>query len=218
MKMMKSVLLIGLGRFGRHIAMKLDEFHHQVMAIDIKEDRVNTVLPYVTNAQIGDSTNEEFMESLGVRNFDVCIVAIGDNFQSSLETTSLLKELGAKFVVSRAARDVHAKFLLRNGADDIVYPEKQLAVWTAIRYSADHISDYIELDEEHAIFEILIPKDWIGKTVGELDIRNKHNINIMAFKRDGIMNLSIRSDTEIPAHDTMLVLGNIRDIQKCFHI
>lgn len=216
--MMKSVLLIGLGRFGRHIAMKLDEFHHQVMAIDIKEDRVNTILPYVTNAQIGDSTNEEFMESLGVRNFDVCIVAIGDNFQSSLETTSLLKELGAKFVVSRAARDVHAKFLLRNGADDIVYPEKQLAVWTAIRYSADHISDYIELDEEHAIFEILIPKDWIGKTVGELDIRNKHNINIMAFKCDGIMNLSIRSDTEIPAHDTMLVLGNIRDIQKCFHI
>lgn len=218
MKMMKSVLLIGLGRFGRHIAMKLDEFHHQVMAIDIKEDRVNTILPYVTNAQIGDSTNEEFMESLGVRNFDVCIVAIGDNFQSSLETTSLLKELGAKFVVSRAARDVHAKFLLRNGADDVVYPEKQLAVWTAIRYSADHISDYIELDEEHAIFEILIPKDWIGKTVGELDIRNKHNINIMAFKCDGIMNLSIRSDTEIPAHDTMLVLGNIRDIQKCFHI
>lgn len=216
--MMKSVLLIGLGRFGRHIAMKLDEFHHQVMAIDIKEDRVNTVLPYVTNAQIGDSTNEEFMESLGVRNFDVCIVAIGDNFQSSLETTSLLKELGAKFVVSRAARDVHAKFLLRNGADDVVYPEKQLAVWTAIRYSADHISDYIELDEEHAIFEILIPKDWIGKTVGELDIRNKHNINIMAFKHDGIMNLSVRSDTEIPAHDTMLVLGNIRDIQKCFHI
>lgn len=216
--MMKSVLLIGLGRFGRHIAMKLDEFHHQVMAVDMKENRVNAVLPYVTNAQIGDSTNEEFMESLGVRNFDVCIVAIGDNFQSSLETTSLLKELGAKFVVSRAARDVHAKFLLRNGADDVVYPEKQLAVWTAIRYSADHILDYIELDEEYAIFEIMIPKGWAGKTVGELDIRNKHNINIMAFKHCGIMNLSIRSDTEIPADDTMLVLGNIRDIQKCFHI
>ena len=112
------------------------------------------------------------MESLGVRNFDVCIVAIGDNFQSSLETTSLLKELGAKFVVSRAARDVHAKFLLRNGADDVVYPEKQLAIWTAIRYSADHILEYIELDEEHAIFEIMIPEAWVGKTVGELDIRN----------------------------------------------
>ena len=131
--MMKSVLLIGLGRFGRHIAGKLDEFHHEVMAVDVQEDRVNAVLPYVTNAQIGDSTNKEFLESLGVRNYDVCIVAIGDNFQASLETTSLLKELGAVLVVSRAARDVHAKFLLRNGADEVVYPEKQLATWTAIR-------------------------------------------------------------------------------------
>ena len=158
------------------------------------------------------------MESLGVRNFDVCIVAIGDNFQSSLETTSLLKELGAKFVVSRAARDVHAKFLLRNGADDVVYPEKQLAIWTAIRYSADHILEYIELDEEHAIFEIMIPEAWVGKTVGELDIRNKHHISIMAFKQNGALDLSIRSDTKIPEGSTMLVLGSIRDIQKCFHI
>ena len=216
--MMKSILLIGLGRFGRHIAMKLDEFHHQVMAVDIQENRVNAVLPYVTNAQIGDSTNEEFLESLGVRNFDVCIVAIGDNFQSSLETTSLLKELGAKMVVSRAARDVHAKFLLRNGADEIVYPEKQLATWTAIRYSADHILDYVELDVDHAIFEIQIPADWVGKTIGQLDIRNNHNINIMAFKHDGVINLGIKSDTRIPEGDTMLVLGSIRDIQKCFHI
>ena len=216
--MMKSILLIGLGRFGRHIALKLDEFHHQVMAVDIQENRVNAVLPYVTNAQIGDSTNEEFLESLGVRNFDVCIVAIGDNFQSSLETTSLLKELGAKMVVSRAARDVHAKFLLRNGADEIVYPEKQLATWTAIRYSADHILDYVELDVDHAIFEIQIPADWVGKTIGQLDIRNNHNINIMAFKHDGVMNLGIKSDTRIPEGDTMLVLGSIRDIQKCFHI
>lgn len=216
--MMKSILLIGLGRFGRHIAMKLDEFHHQVMAVDIQENRVNAVLPYVTNAQIGDSTNEEFLESLGVRNFDVCIVAIGDNFQSSLETTSLLKELGAKMVVSRAARDVHAKFLLRNGADEIVYPEKQLAAWTAIRYSADHILDYVELDVDHAIFEIQIPADWVGKTIGQLDIRNNHNINIMAFKHDGVMNLGIKSDTRVPEGDTMLVLGSIRDIQKCFHI
>ena len=127
---MKSILLIGLGRFGRHIAMKLDELHHQVMAVDTDEKRVEAVLPYVTNAQIGDATDEEFLSSLGVRNFDVCIVAIGDNFQSSLETTSLLKELGAGYVVSRAARDVQAKFLLRNGADEVVYPEKQLAAWS----------------------------------------------------------------------------------------
>ena len=139
--MMKSILLIGLGRFGRHIAMKLDELNHQVMAIDRNEERVDAILPYVTNAQIGDATKEGFMESLGVRNFDVCIVAIGDNFQSSLEATSLLSELGAKYVVSRAARDVHAKFLLKNGADEVIYPEKQMAEWAAIRYSADHILD-----------------------------------------------------------------------------
>ena len=216
--MMKSVLLIGLGRYGRHIAMKLDELHHQVMAVDIEEKRVNAVLPYVTNAQIGDSTDEEFIESLGVRNFDLCIVAIGDNFQSSLETTSLLKELGASKVVARAARDVHAKFLLKNGADEVVYPEKQLAAWTAIRYTADHILDYVELDSEHAIFELTIPMKWIGKTVGQLDIRNKHNINIMAFKHEGKMDMNIKSTTKVPEHSTMLVLGNVKKIQKCFHI
>ena len=216
--MMKSILLIGLGRFGRHIAMKLDEPNHQVMAIDRNEERVDAILPYVTNAQIGDATKEGFMESLGVRNFDVCIVAIGDNFQSSLEATSLLSELGAKYVVSRAARDVHAKFLLKNGADEVIYPEKQMAEWAAIRYSADHILDYVELDDEHAIFEISVPENWVGRTVGQLDIRNKHNINIMAFKHQGVMNLNIKSDTPVPENNTMLVLGNIRDIQKCFHI
>lgn len=175
---MKSILLIGLGRFGRHIAIKLDELHHQVMAVDKKDTRVDAVLPFVTNAQIGDATNEDFLSSLGVGNFDVCIVAIGDDFQNSLEVTSLLKELGARMVVSRAARDVHAKFLLRNGADEIVYPERQVADMVAIRYSADHIFDYIELDEEHAIFEISIPGEWIGKTIGQLDIRKKYNINL----------------------------------------
>ena len=215
---MKSILLIGLGRFGRHIAIKLDELHHQVMAVDKEDTRVDAVLPFVTNAQIGDATNEDFLSSLGVGNFDVCIVAIGDNFQNSLEVTSLLKELGAKMVVSRAARDVHAKFLLRNGADEIVYPERQLADWVAIRYSADHILDYIELDEEHAIFEISIPEEWLGKTIGQLDIRKKYDINIMALKTNDIMNLKISSDTQLLKGSTMLVLGETKHIQKCFHI
>ena len=215
---MKSILLIGLGRFGRHIAIKLDELNHQVMAVDNNESRVEAVLPYVRNAQIGDATNEDFIRSLGVRNFDVCIVAIGDNFQSSLETTSLLKELGAKMVVSRAARDVHAKFLLRNGADEVVYPEKQLASWTAIRYSADHIFDYVELDEEHGIFEISIPDAWIGKTVGELDIRKKYNVNIMALRCNGVLDMNIASETLLGDDQTMLVLGDIKNIQKQFHI
>ena len=215
---MKSILLIGLGRFGRHIAMKLDELHHHVMAVDKEDTRVDAVLPFVTNAQIGDATNEDFLSSLGVGNFDVCIVAIGDSFQNSLEVTSLLKELGARMVVSRAARDVHAKFLLRNGADEIVYPERQLADWVAIRYSADHILDYIELDEEHAIFEISIPEEWLGKTIGQLDIRKKYDINIMALKTNDIMNLEISSDTQLLKGSTMLVLGETKHIQKCFHI
>ena len=215
---MKSILLIGLGRFGRHIAKKLDELHHQVMAVDKEDTRVDAVLPFVTNAQIGDATNEDFLSSLGVGNFDVCIVAIGDSFQNSLEVTSLLKELGARMVVSRAARDVHAKFLLRIGADVIVYPERQLADWVAIRYSADHILDYIELDEEHAIFEISIPEEWLGKTIGQLDIRKKYDINIMALKTNDIMNLEISSDTQLLKGSTMLVLGETKHIQKCFHI
>ena len=215
---MKSVLLVGLGRFGRHIAEKLNALNHQVMAVDRREGRVDAILPFVTNAQIGDSTNPDFLTSLGIRNFDFCIVAIGDDFQSSLETTSLLKELGAKLVVSRAASDVHAKFLLRNGADEIIYPEKQLADWVAIRYSADHIFDYIELDDDHAIFEIQVPKDWVGKTVGELDVRKKYNVNIMGLKEDGKMNLSITPETGITDRQTLMVLGTMKQIQRVFHL
>ena len=211
---MKSILLIGLGRFGKHVAMKLHELGHEIMAIDKCEDRVQEVLPYVTNAQIGDSMNEAFLKSLGVGNYDVCIVAIGNDFQGSLETTSLLKELGARLVVSRAARDVQAKFLLRNGADEIVYPEKQLANWTAIRYSSDHIFDYMELDDDYAMFEIDVPSSWLGKTVGEINIRQKYNINIIAIKRNGKLDLTITPDTRFTSDEALLVLGKNKDIQK----
>lgn len=215
---MKSILLIGLGRFGRHVAEKLYELDHQVMAVDKQEDRVEAVMSYVTNAQIVDSTNMEFLETLGVSNFDVCIVAIASDFQSSLETTAYLKDLGAKMVVSRASRDVHARFLLRNGADEIVYPEKQVANWTAIRYSSEHIFDYVQLSDTHAIFEIEMPQNWVGKTIGQVDIRKKFNINIMALKRDGKLDMAIRPDTMLTDDATMLVLGESRDIQKCFKI
>ena len=159
---MKNILLIGLGRFGKHIAMQTSQLGHQIMAVDSREERINEALPYVTDAQIGDSTNQDFLKSLGVGNFDVCIVTIGGDFQSSLETTSLLKELGAKKVVSRAEQDVQAKFLLRNGADEVVYPEKQIARWASIRYTSDQILDYISVDEKHAIFEVEVPESWIG--------------------------------------------------------
>lgn len=215
---MKSVLLIGMGRFGRHIAQHLNEMGHEVMAVDHVEERVEAVLPFVTNAQIGDSTNAAFLETLGIRNYDVCIVAIGNDFQSSLETTSLVKEMGAKLVVSRAARDVHAKFLLRNGADEVVYPEKQLAKWTAIRYSADHILDYIELDSDHAMFEIPVPGAWSGRSIRQIDIRKKYNINIIGIKKNGKLELNVSPDLVLEPQNTMLVLGSNREIHRCFHL
>ena len=215
---MKNILLIGLGRFGKHIALQLNKLGHEVMAVDSNEERVNEILPIVTNAQIGDSTNTEFLKSLGIGNFDVCIVTIGGNFQNSLETTSLLKELGAKLVVSRAERDVQAKFLLRNGADEVVYPEKQVANWAAIRYTADHIRDYIEVDDAHGIFEVEVPEEWIGKTVGELDIRRKYSINIMATKENGKINMAVSPETVLTDNITLLVLGAYKELQKCFRI
>ena len=215
---MKNILLIGAGRFGRHIAVQLSQLGHQVMAVDTNEERINDVLPYVTNAQIGDSTNAEFLHSLGIGNFDVCLVTIGGSFQNSLETTSLLKELGAKCVVSRAERDVQAKFLLRNGADHVVYPEKQVAKWVAIRYSSNHIFDYIEIDDQHAIFEVQIPEGWIGKSAGELDIRRKYGINILGIKRAGKTEVSITPDTVLSGETTILALGEYKTLQKCFRI
>lgn len=215
---MKSILLIGLGRFGRHIALQLHKAGHEVMAVDQNEELVNNMMPFVTNAQIGDSTNAEFLSSLGIDNYDVCIVTISNDFQSSLETTYLLKELGAKLVVSRAERDGQAKFLLRNGADEVVYPEKQIARWAAIRYSSDHILDYIELDDSHSIFEVSVPKEWVGKTVGEIDIRKKYSINIMAVKQNNKMDVMVTPNTLLTEDKTLLVLGEFKDLQKCFRI
>lgn len=215
---MKSILLVGAGRFGKHIAIHLNQLGHQVMAVDHNEERINEILPFVTDAQIGDSTNSEFLESLGINNFDVCIVAVADDFQSSLETTSNLKELGATLVVARAERDVQAKFLLRNGADEILYPEKQLAKWAAIRYGSDHILDYIELDDTHAIFEVSVPKGWVGKSVGQLDVRKKYGFNIMAVKQNGKMDAAVTPETVLTSDKTLLVLGEYRSLQKYFHI
>ena len=215
---MKSVLLIGLGRFGRGVAEKLNELHHQVLAVDRNEARVNEILPLVTDAQIGDATSETFLRSLGVHNFDVCIVTIGEDFQSSLETTSLLKELGAKKVVSRASREVHRKFLLRNGADDVVYPEGQLAAWTAIRHTTDHVLDYIALDEEYSIYDLQVPPEWCGKSVGEIDIRKKYSLNLLAVRENGHISRAVNSETMLNEGQTILVLGRWNDVRKCFRI
>ena len=215
---MKSVLLIGTNRFGSLLAKHFSELGHQVMAVDKYEERINRILPYVTDAQIGNSTDEAFLRSLDISCYDVCIVTIGGDFQSSLETTSLLKELGGKLVVSRADRDIQAKFLLRNGADEVINPEEQVAEWAAIRYGSDHVLDYIKLDDDHAILEVSVPAEWAGRKIGQIDIRKKYGINIMAVKENGTMDLSITPDTVLKANTMLLVMGEWKAIRKCFHI
>ena len=211
---MKNILIIGMGRFGRHCARKLNEMGHQVMAIDTREDRIDTVLPYVTDGLIGNSTRKDFMKTIGVKNFDVCIVAIGDDFQSSLETTALLKDLGAPFVVARAARDVHARFLAKNGADEVIYPERQLAEWTAIRYSSNHILDYTPLSEEYAVYEIQIPANWTGKSLAELDLRRTRKINVFAIKQGDQLITDIHPDVPLKSNQTLMVIGTNKEMDK----
>ena len=209
---MKSILVIGLGRFGRHMAKKFSEQNNDVMAIDINEERINNVLSVVTNALIGDATNEQFMETIGVRDFDLCVVAIGDNFQSSLETTALLKDLGAKFVLARASRDVHAKFLLRNGADDVIYPEKETAERLAVKYGSDNIFNYIELNDEYSIYEIAVPSSWLN--ILKVNVRSKYGISILATKQGNNIYPLPKPEHVFTDSESLMILGKNEDVSR----
>ncbi len=213
---MKTALVLGMGRFGRHAAHTLFDLGHQVMAVDVQESAISEVTRFVNSAEIGDTTDPKFMEQLGVDNFDLCIVAIGDDFQSSLETTALLKDLGAKFVVARAARDVHAKFLARNGADRVVYPERQLGEWTAYRYSSDHLLDFIQIDSENAVYEVPVPLEWVGKTATMLDVRRRYHINIIGVKKNGITDMMFSAAQDFPKDASLLVIGKYKDVRAAF--
>ena len=206
---MKSILIIGLGRFGRHMAKKFSEQNNDVMAIDINEERINNVLSVVTNALIGDATNEQFMETIGVRDFDLCVVAIGDNFQSSLETTALLKDLGAKFILARASRDVHAKFLLRNGADDVIYTER-----LAVKYGSDNIFNYIELNDEYSIYEIAVPSSWLNKSILKVNVRSKYGISILATKQGNNIFPLPKPEHVFTDSESLMILGKNEDVSR----
>ena len=211
---MKSILVIGLGRFGRHMAKKFSEQNNDVMAIDINEERINNVLSVVTNALIGDATNEQFMETICVRDFDLCVVAIGDNFQSSLETTALLKDLGAKFVLARASRDVHAKFLLRNGADDVIYTEKETAERLAVKYGSDNIFNYIELNDEYSIYEIAVPSSWLNKSILKVNVRSKYGISILATKQGNNIYPLPKPEHVFTDSESLMILGKNEDVSR----
>ncbi|KTE89971.1 potassium transporter TrkA, partial [Desulfitobacterium hafniense] len=182
---MKTVLIIGIGRFGKHLATRMTELGNEVMIVDKEEEKINDLLPCVTRAHIGDCMDEKLLRSLGVSNFDICFVCIGDNFQASLEITSLLKEFGAKYVVSKADRTIHEKFLLRNGADEVIHPERDVALRAARKYSARNVLDYFELAEDFSIFEIEVPDNWVDKSIKQVNVRSRYNINIIAIKKNG---------------------------------
>ena len=212
--MARSFLVVGLGRFGKHMAKSLTRQGNEVMGIDISEDRVNSALKYVTDAQIGDASDPQFIEELGVNNYDVCIVAIGDNFQSSLEATCLIKEMGAKFVFARANRDIHKKFLLNNGADEVIYTERDVAERFAMKFGSEGIKDYFKLSDEYAIYEISVPESWVGKAIKEKNVRQKFGINILAIKYDDIFDALPSPDHVFTATEVLLVLGTKESIRK----
>ncbi len=211
---MKSFLIIGLGRFGRHMAAKLIDEGHDVLAIERSEERADNAIHIVPDIQIGDSTNETFIQSLGVNNFDVCVVAIGDDFQSSLMTTVLLKDYGAKMVIARASRDMYRKLLLRNGADHVVYAEREMAERLAVTYGATNVFDYIELTPEVGIYEIAAPASWHGKSIVEKNIRGKYHVNILATKKNGQICPLPTPDHIFSPYETLMILGSHEHVKQ----
>ena len=200
---MISVLIIGLGRFGRHMAIKFQEQGNDVMAVEKDETRADEMAPVIQNIQIGDATNEDFLQSLGVGNYDVCVVGIGESFQTALEITVHLKDLGAKYVVARATRDIYKKLLLRNGADHVVYAEREVAERLAVRYgTARGIFDYVELTPEYGIYEIELPHGWAGHSIHILAIRHGRNL----FPMPGPEHVFTEGET-------LMVMGSERDIK-----
>lgn len=211
---MKTVLIIGMGRFGHHLCRKMVELGNEVMIVDMDEEKLKDMLPLVLNAQIGDCTNPDVLRELGVGNFDICFVCIGGNFQSSLEISSQLKEMGAKYVVSKADRDIQAKFLLRNGADEVVYPDRDIALKAAVRYSANHVFDYVGLTDEYSIYEIPLMSEWLGKSIREVRFRQTYNVNILGIKKDGEADFLPAAEHVFAAEEHLLVLGRKEDVDK----
>lgn len=215
---MYSMLVIGLGRFGANLAQRLAELGNEVMVIDRSESAVDPVVPFVTASQIGDCMDIDVLRSIGADNFDVCFVCISDDFQASMEITSLLKELGAPVVVSKADRAIHAKLLYKIGADDVIYPERDMAQRTAVRYSTNGALEYVELTEDYAIFEMPVPGAWEGKTPRDLDLRRKFRISIIGMLVQETVVPFSDPDYVFRSGEHMLAAGNRSDMRKLLRL
>lgn len=209
---MRSILVIGAGRFGSNLAKKLTELGNEVLVVDTDEDAINEISPLVTRSQIGNCMDKNVLLALGVRNFDICFVCISENFQSSMEITAMLKEIGAKYVVSKADREIQSDLLKRIGADEVVYPELDMARRTAIRYSTKGAFDYIELSPEYAIFEIATPEVWVGKSLRNLDIRTRHQVNVIGVREGTKVIPVLSADHVFEADEHLIIAGEQKSV------
>jgi trk system potassium uptake protein TrkA len=209
---MKSILVIGMGRFGSILAKEFIKLGNEVLIVDIQEKVINALAHEFSDAQIADCRNEAVLKSFGVENFDLCFVTIGDNFQSSLEITSLLKELGAKTVISLAKSEPQKKFLEKIGADEVIYLQQDFAESLAFKYSNDNVFDVIELADDYFIYEIPIHPSWKGKSIKDINVRAKYNINILAVKKGKDLNPAVAPTYVFKETDHVVVLGKDSDI------
>lgn len=211
---MKTMLVIGLGRFGEHLARHLAELGNEVMVLDNDEEKVSQISDSVEQAQIGDGADYAVLEALGVDDFDCCFVCMAQDFQSALEITAGLKERGAKKIVAKTDSERHARLLQKIGADEIIYPERDMAKRAAVKYSVGNALEFFELTPEYSIFEIVSPHSWVGKTIIELNIRSKYNVNIIAV-RDGERLIPVTSgDFIFKSGQSIILAGDKKTISK----
>lgn len=209
---MKSILIIGMGTVGEYLAHRMQELGNDVMIVDKNEERVQELSSVLKNSFVGDCENEGVLRSLGVNNFDYCFVTIGEDSYASLDITSLLKELGARYVIAKAKRAKQAEFLKKIGADEVFFPEREIAEKLAVRYNAKNIFEYIELTGEYSIFELPILKGWSGKNISELDIRRTYHVNIIAVKRGGVLTPLSSGEFIFANGDHVFMIGKTSDV------
>lgn len=215
----KQYVVFGLGKFGSSVAISLFKFGNDVLAIDTSEEAIKEISEYVTHAVQADGTDEDTLRSLGIRNFDVAVVAIGSNInmQSSIMIVMLLKEIGVNYVMAKAQNEIHKKVLEKIGADRVIFPEREIGNRIARNLTSDNIVDYIELSSEYSIVEIVALKDWQSKTLVELNMRAKHGINVMAIRRGGGIDISPDANEKLKEGDVLIVIGSNNDLQKISH-
>lgn len=213
----KSILVVGMGRFGSHLAMKLQELGNTVLAVDKDESIIEDLASHLENTMIADCSKEDFIQTLGISNFDICYVATGETFESTILITSYLKRYGAKYVVTKVSEDIHIDILKTLGADEIVYPERELAEKTAVRHSALGIIDYLPISDEYSIYEIEVPESWIDKSIADLHIRQKYHVNILTVKGETIKHAPNDDYTFAPG-DIIALLGTEKNVMKICQI